>query len=84
MESMTPITQQIEEYKALRLELIALPDADYQARKLELVLTHEELENLIHSQLLPCPMCGCRNIKIHDSGTALVTSNVVACVEIVA
>ena len=81
---MTPITQQIEEYKALRLELIALPEADYQARKLELVLKHEELENLIHSQLLPCPMCGSNEIKISDIGADLVprnTTNVVICTE---
>ena len=81
---MTPITQQIEEYKALRLELIALPEADYQARKLELITKHEELENLIHSQLLPCPMCGSNEIKISDIGADLVpvnTNNVVTCIE---
>ena len=79
-----PIPQQIEEYKALRLELIALPEADYQARKLELVLKHEELENLIHSQLLPCPRCGSNEIKISDIGADLVpvnTTNVVTCIE---
>lgn len=81
---MTPIHQQIEEYKALRLELIALPEAEYQARKLELVLKHEELENLVHSQLLPCPMCGSNKIKISDIGSDLSpmnASNVVICVE---
>jgi Lar family restriction alleviation protein len=79
---MTPITQQIEEYKALRREIFALYEEAYQDRKLELVPKRETIETLIYSQLLPCPMCGGSNIKIYDKGHSpcpLHTNNVVAC-----
>ena len=79
---MTLITQQIEEYKALRREIFALPDEVYQDRKLELISKIEAIENLIHSQLLPCPMCGGSNIQISDTGSAhyaMKASNAVAC-----
>ena len=76
------IHAQIEEYRVLRREIFALPDESYQDRKLELVPKLEALENLIHSQLLPCPMCGGSNIQISDTGAApyaMNASNAVAC-----
>lgn len=70
-----PITQQIEEYKALRREILALPDGEWQARKLELIVKQEAIEDLIHSQLLPCPMCGSHKVNISDTGLGQYTTN---------
>lgn len=72
---MTPIKQQIEEYKALRREILALPDGEWQARKLELIVKQEAIEDLIHSQLLHCPMCGSHKVNIYDAGLGQYTTN---------
>ena len=74
-DAMTLITQQIEEYKALRREILALPDGEWQARKLELITKQEAIEDLIHSQLLPCPMCGSPKVNIYDAGLGQYTTN---------
>ena len=74
-DAMTPIPQQIEEYKALRREILALPDGEWQARKLELITKQEAIEDLIHSQLLPCPMCGSHKVNIYDAGLGQYTTN---------
>ena len=75
MDAMPLITQQIEEYKALRREILALPDGEWQARKLELIAKQEAIEDLIHSQLLPCPMCGSPKVNIYDAGLGQYTTN---------
>ena len=72
---MTPIPQQIEEYKALRREILALPDGEWQARKLELIAKQEAIEDLIHSQLPHCPMCGSHKLNIYDAGLGQYTTN---------
>ena len=78
------ITQRIEEYKALLREILALPDGEWQARKLELITKQEAIEDLIRSQLLSCPMCGGSKLKMHESGLGLFppeATNAVACCE---
>ena len=72
---MTLITQQIEEYKALRREILELPDGEWQDRKLELIAKQEAIEDLIHSQSLPCPMCGSPKVNIYDAGLGQYTTN---------
>lgn len=63
---MSRIAELIEEYKALRNEIGAMPESTWRSRKLELINKGEEVYAAIKASLLPCPICGSSHISVVD------------------